>query len=584
MRRFGLRGKLTLVLLALALVPLAVTTAVLVRLNLHRLATSAKEFRIAVASDAVRAIRGVLEQARIEQSAAGAALADPSGTMEDRVRATRARLVASSLIDQMALYDRDGAHVDTFRAHDAPGPPRPEALPVPLMERALADGVAHGEVEMHGSPARPFLAIVQPVHRGEPPVLWGFAWSPLDLRRLSADLSQASARRFTGRTDRVFAVDDRLRFVAHGDPARLMQAAADRGMLASFREDPSLLHRVDADYAADYAVEGNRVLGVLIPIPELGWGVVVEQDEAEAYHAVRTTWQTALGVGIAAAVLAALLGLLAGRRLSFPIVSMARAARRVAGGDFAVRVEARRRDEVGDLAASFNTMATDLVGYRDRLVEETRIRTNLTRYLSPEVVDNVVAQHKDLELGGQRREVTVLFADLAGFTPLAERNPPERVVAVLNELFTFLTEIVFRHEGMVDKFVGDCVMAVFGLPDGRPDDALRAVAAAEEMMRWMETGNARWRRELGTELKLAVGINTGPVLAGNIGSRKRMEYTVIGDVVNVAARLETLARPGQVLMTAATASRVLDEMPCTHVVTHRFPDKQEDTEIWALSE
>jgi len=364
----------------------------------------------------------------------------------------------------------------------------------------------------------------------------------------------------------------------------VLASAADRGMLASFRSDPGLLRHVDAEVAADYAVDGRQVLGVLVPIPETGWGVVVEQDEAEAYHAVRTLWRTALAVGLGAALAAALLGLFAGRRLSAPIVSVAQAAHKVAHGDFSVRVEVERRDEVRDLADSFNSMATDLVDYRDRLVEETRIRTDLSRYLSPEVVEGVVTHRRALELGGERRLVTVVFADLAGFTPLAEQQPPERVVAVLNELFTFLTEIVFRHGGMVDKFVGDCVMAVFGIPDGRPDDALRAVRAAEEMMRWMEVGNARWSRELGTDLRLGIGINTGTVLAGNIGSRKRMEYTVIGDVVNIASRLESLARPGQVLMTVATAARVRDEMPCTHVVTHRFPDKTEDTEIWALSE
>jgi class 3 adenylate cyclase len=178
----------------------------------------------------------------------------------------------------------------------------------------------------------------------------------------------------------------------------------------------------------------------------------------------------------------------------------------------------------------------------------------------------------------------VLFADVVAFTPLAERIEPEQVVAVLNELFTFLTEIVFRHGGMVDKFVGDCVMAVFGAPYQAGDDAVRAVRAAEEMLRWLDVGNARWTDALGTGIEIAIGVNTGEAVAGNIGSRKRMEYTVIGDAVNLAARLESIARPGQVLMSRATMEKVKQEFDCVHVATRRLPGRQEDTELWALAE
>jgi class 3 adenylate cyclase len=326
------------------------------------------------------------------------------------------------------------------------------------------------------------------------------------------------------------------------------------------------------------------VLGVVVPVPGLDWAVVVEQDRAEAYRVLRTTWQTALAVGALFAGIALFLGLLLGRRLAQPVLAIAAAARRVAGGDFDARVDVDRRDEVGELSGSFNRMATDLADYRDRLVDETRIRTNLSRYLSPDVVETIVAQRTDLALGGTRREVTVLFADVVAFTPLAERVEPERVVAILNELFTFLTEIVFRHGGTVDKFVGDCVMAVFGAPYGAADDPVRAVRAADEMMRWLDVGNARWSKEIGCDLQLAIGMNTGTAVAGNIGSTRRMEYTVIGDAVNLAARLESLARPGQVLMTRATRDRVAGEFECVHVATARLPGRSEETEMWALAE
>jgi class 3 adenylate cyclase len=160
----------------------------------------------------------------------------------------------------------------------------------------------------------------------------------------------------------------------------------------------------------------------------------------------------------------------------------------------------------------------------------------------------------ELELGGTRKLVTVVFADVVAFTGFAERASPERAVAFLNELFTILSEIVFRHQGMVDKFIGDCIMAVFQCGDSPSgadarDDVARALAAAEDMHVFVESNLPRWRQAYDFRVELGIGVATGEVLVGNLGSASRMEYTVIGDAVNVAARLEALARPRQTLTT-----------------------------------
>jgi adenylate cyclase len=192
------------------------------------------------------------------------------------------------------------------------------------------------------------------------------------------------------------------------------------------------------------------------------------------------------------------------------------------------------------------------------VVTQTQVRAALSRYLSPDVVDLIVSNPDQLRLGGERREVTIFFADVVGFTRLSESQPPEIIVALLNELFTFATEIIQRRGGIIDKFIGDCVMAVWGSPQSHPDDALRAVQAAEDLRRWLDVGNRRWRARWGIEIQLAIGIHTGPAVAGNVGSEKRMEYTVIGDTVNVAARIESMAQPGQILVSEATRERISD--------------------------
>jgi adenylate cyclase len=145
-----------------------------------------------------------------------------------------------------------------------------------------------------------------------------------------------------------------------------------------------------------------------------------------------------------------------------------------------------------------------------------------------------------VRLGGQRRDMTVLFSDIRGFTSASERATPEAVVAQLNEYFSAMVEVLFRYQGTLDKFVGDMVMGLFGapLPDARHAD--HAVAAALDMTRTLDQLNERWRREGRPELNIGIGINSGEMIAGNIGSEAIMSYTVIGDAVNLGSRLESL--------------------------------------------
>ena len=151
-------------------------------------------------------------------------------------------------------------------------------------------------------------------------------------------------------------------------------------------------------------------------------------------------------------------------------------------------------------------------------------------------------------------------------------------------MFTFLTGIVFNHGGMVDKFIGDCVMAVFGAPEPRDDDAERAALAALEMIEWLETGNAKWADEFGRELQLGIGISTGTAIVGNLGSEKRMEYTAIGDTVNIAARLEMLAKPGQILISEATREELGEDFDVVDLGARDITGRKEQVRIFELRE
>ncbi len=575
-----LRSRFSLTMLALALVPLVVTISILLHLNLARLRRSTKSYRLAVADAVAAKVRANLGQARAELAAVGSALARTALPLEQRIHLAQALVLGARLVDSVTVYDIQGQLVDTLYAKSKNVSAAPSGnLDEGTRGVARTEGIAY--LATTKTKETVALPMVLPVYTKPGDRLYGYVGTRLDLEPLRRDVVEESKRRFEGVANRVWLVDQNLRIIAHADAGRLFSDVSAHGIFADMKGAGKIL-TADIAVSADYEADGEKLLGIVQPIPELGWGIVVEQPRSEAYAAIRTIVTSALVVGGVFALMAILIGLVMGRTLASPIVAVARAADSIATGDFSKRIETKRTDEVGLLAKSFNSMAKDLELFEARVVEETRIRTDLARYLSADLVEGVISRDIDLGLGGTRQHVVVLFADVVAFTPLVEEHEPEEVVAVLNELFTFLTEIVFRHGGIVDKFIGDSVMALFGVPRPQDDAELRAVRAADEMLRWLETGNVRWKKRLGRRLELAIGINAGPAVVGNVGSSRRMEYTVIGDTVNVAARLEALARPGQVLMTRQVAEAVAEEFDTERLGERQLAGRSEAVELHVL--
>ena len=193
---------------------------------------------------------------------------------------------------------------------------------------------------------------------------------------------------------------------------------------------------------------------------------------------------------------------------------------------------------------------------RINVEERERIKEVLDRYVTAEVAQQVLAQPGTLRLGGETKEVTVVLSDLRGFTMLVENYRPEEVVELLNRYFSRMTDIIFQHQGTLDKFMGDSIMALFGAPVSRPDDAERAVLCAVQMQLAMDEFNRENEGHNLPPLYMGIGINTGLVVAGSFGSEKRSQYTVIGDQVNLVSRIEAFSLRGQILVSQGTLDRL----------------------------
>jgi len=202
-------------------------------------------------------------------------------------------------------------------------------------------------------------------------------------------------------------------------------------------------------------------------------------------------------------------------------------------------------------------MVIEQASLNEQIREEERMRNRLERFHSPQVIDMILKGGQEtLDDMMEPKDVTatILFADINGFTALAERMPPREVNLILNDFFSRMTDILFKYDGTLDKYIGDGLMAVFGAPMEKHDDAERGIRAAQEMIQALSAMMAGMPDE--RTFTIRIGINTGKVVAGNIGSPKRMDYTVIGDAVNTASRLESIALPNQILIGQETYERV----------------------------
>ena len=184
------------------------------------------------------------------------------------------------------------------------------------------------------------------------------------------------------------------------------------------------------------------------------------------------------------------------------------------------------------------------------------IRDTFGRYLSDEIVENLLERPGGLALGGEKRRVTIMMADLRGFTSLSERLPPEKVVRMINHFLEEMTEVIVKHRGTIDEFIGDAILAIFGAPELREDDADRAVACALEMQLAMAKVNERNLQEGLPTVEMGIGVNTGEVVVGNIGSKKRAKYGVVGSTVNLTSRVESYTLGGQILVAPSTYEAV----------------------------
>lgn len=557
---FPLSLKLALAGIVLAVLPLLGVGLALIDINVRAVKDQVRELQVAVADDVARGLNDMLLNADTGLVVLRRALVEDALSDDTRLQLAAALLESNSTLDHVSLHDASGALIDTIRQS-------PEVHVPPLVFDPATDH-SGARIE-HEAPAR--VVLIKPIEvRG---VRTGFISSQVALTEIRQRIDRLAGAHFPDQpkplrladaTGRVFAGD--AKFAPLPSPVTRTLQAALQGVAPSIEFD----------------INGTAMTAATIAVPHRAWYVIIQQPQDVVYGSLIEMRRIVVFTIAAAIGLALLFALLFARRITRPMRLLTQLAGQLSARQFGEVVEINTQDELSVLGRALSDASVHLQASEDRLVEEVAIRTDLGRYLPREIVDKIVSREQNMALGGQRTAITVLFADVVGFTPLTEQQSPEVVVTLLNELFTILTDIVFRHGGTIDKFIGDCVMAVWGAPNPHPDHAKRALAAAEDMLRWVEVGAAGWAQRYGVDLKLAIGLNTGEAVVGNIGSDTRMEYTAIGDTVNIAARLESIARPMQILLTEDTRQAAGPDFDYTAIGERALSGRREPVMLYEV--
>ena len=305
--------------------------------------------------------------------------------------------------------------------------------------------------------------------------------------------------------------------------------------------------------------------------------VVLQRPLASELAAAHELENYLVLISLAALAAATLAALWIARGVSQPVRQLAEHTRHVATGDYTRRIDLPREDELGQLATAFNQMTAGLA-------ERDRVRDLLGKVVSPEIATQLL--QSDLKLGGEERVVTILFCDLRDFTGMSEKMAPADVLTLLNRYLDRMSTVIEKHGGVIDKYIGDAIMALFGAPIADPAAASKAIAAAREMARALNVFNLELAAEGRPVLAFGIGINTARVVAGNMGSNTRLNYTVIGDGVNLASRLEALTKnpayDTPIIVSESTLRAMQDPPPSRVLGEVTVRGKAEPVKIFAL--
>jgi class 3 adenylate cyclase len=455
---------------------------------------------------------------------------------------------AGELIEATNAFDKNGKLIEAATQGNV-------ADPVNLVAVAYAREGKNFISDAYESPAfnKYILYIAVPIHDAKSAVI-GVLTARYDLQEEMVSLINTT--RFDGDGYAVIA-EDGGKILAHPDRKRINED------ISSY---PAFQHGLAGETgwvaarnkAGQTRLMGYRPIDSPATVNPKSWVLMTEIDNAKAMAPIRALELRFLLGTIVLTMLCVLIAHRVSSSIKKPLGELGQFVRKVQNGELSARVTAVGPDEIGQLGKAMNDMVQGLE-------ERDRVKEVFGRYVATQVSDKILKG--EINLGGESRRCTILFSDIRNFTEMSEQMAPAQVVSFLNDYFSEMVEAVFEQRGVLDKFIGDGMMAVFGSMEEMPDHPRRAVLAALRMKALVAKINGDRSMQGKPPIGIGIGIHTDDVIVGNIGSRKRLEYTVVGDGVNTTSRVESLNKEfgTTILITETTYEAVKDEFECRHM-------------------
>ncbi len=367
-------------------------------------------------------------------------------------------------------------------------------------------------------------------------------------------------------TELIFAIDPEGTVAMETSPVKLSEAEKQKLLAYSAKGYQGWI---------DTMVQGREVVGQSFMFQPFNWYVLVTERKDVFFHDVTAITIQSIVVLIVSAGLSLVLLVIFSLYLTRPLTTVAGAMKSIiTDNDLTSRVAIEYKDEIGELANTFNIMIGELDKAYRQIKEfalqaviaqknEHKIRNIFQKYVPKDVIDNVFANPESM-LVGENRVLSILFSDIRSFTTISEGFMPDELVQALNKYFSIMVDIIMGRNGIIDKYIGDAIMAFYGAPLRREDDALQSVLSAIEMQEGLHDFNREQKAAGKPEFKIGVGINYGEVTVGNIGSEKKMDYTIIGDNVNLGSRLEGLTKQyhQEIIFSTSVYRKVKHKLHC----------------------
>ncbi len=580
-KRFSIRVRFITLLILLTVIPLIITGYILTKINERTIKLQIKESQLFLSVRLTDITKSILEDTCSELREIAGFLNDKNLSSSQAIRLAKYKLSNSSNINMVNIYNKRGDFIDSLISVDfVSGVNMPKKIDLSILNSLKDNKCIPNSVFVKNK--KVFLEVFGVWENGSGTE--GIFRTLNEITGLSYDLKRMIRENSVYGFDSAYILDKYFNIIAGTEDKKISEkssSAINRAIKKFFKNKKIPNRNIGISFDLNYS--GSDLLVNIDIIPRLNWILVSTQQKDTAYRSLYLMQRKIFFIAIIFIVIAVILGVFLGNHLSSPILKIAEGARKFARNDFSFRIKGiNSKDEIGEVAGAFNFLGESLEEYDTKIKKEVAIRSDLSRYLAPELVEAVLERRADLSLGGKRGKIVVLFADIVGSTRITGSRPPEQVVSLLNELFTILTEIIFRNNGMVDKFIGDAVMALFGVPESDPDAVKNSVNTAREMLQWLEVGNKKWKKELGLTIKLSIAINYGEAIIGNIGSEKRMEFTAIGDVINSAAKIEKLALENQILITKSVFDNLDEKSGIRQAGIFKVPGIENEVELFEV--